>query len=613
MPLDVTVSNYQRYLGVCGDGLNPIIFDTSGKITDDLFGSGANNSVLGFAGPDCATAVPPVISEGSAVLNGKWVDGISSATNPEMLVDEFDAVLTHEFGHYVNLDHSQIGLQEASDLVTSNDNAIATMFPILINASEQRTLSLDDEVSVSTLYPTESFASSYGTISGSIFLANGVTPFQGAYVIARNLADPRLTAVGVASGARFFPTRAGGPPAPALEGLYEIPGLPPGTYSLEIEAIAASFTDGSSVGPLNPPAPLPGPPEFWNGADEGNSDASDDPTDFVPFTVNAHATASGTNIILNARQSPANDQCGSPTVVTALPFADTMDTTAATSSASDPLQSCTFGFPASNARSVWYSFTAPADGILAVDTFGSSYDTVVTAHSGTCGALAEIACNDDAAAGRLSEIALAVAAGQTVLIEVTQFFGAPGGGTLNVHADFICGGPVAVDTPKIVITRLHSRSGDARLTFSGTLTLPYPFTPAVTPSATGMLVLIEDMAGGVLNVTIPGGAFGYTAGMGWRANRARTKWTYSNRTHQPPGGIRRIVIQDQSKVMPGRLKFTVRGRAGSYPVVSSHLPLTGMIVLDGLAAQRCGELSFPGPGPAPCCTMSVAATKLTCR
>jgi len=36
-------------------------------------------------------------------------------------------------------------------------------------------------------------------------------------------ADPRLAAVGVASGARFFPFFEGGPPPAALEGLYEIP------------------------------------------------------------------------------------------------------------------------------------------------------------------------------------------------------------------------------------------------------------------------------------------------------------------------------------------------------------------------------------------------------
>src|SRR6185369_3841047 len=123
---------------------------------------------------------------------------------------------------------------------------------ILINGSQMGTLNLDDQVSVSTLYPAPTFASSTGTLTGTIFRSDG-TPFQGAYVIARKVGDPRLTAVGVASGARYASSASNA----ALKGLYEIPGLPPGDYTVEIEAIDPSFTGGSGVGPLDPPATLP--------------------------------------------------------------------------------------------------------------------------------------------------------------------------------------------------------------------------------------------------------------------------------------------------------------------------------------------------------------------
>ena len=56
---------------------------------DDLFGTGASNNVLGFAGPECGTYSPPVITEGSAVLNGKFVDGIDTSSNPEISLAEF--------------------------------------------------------------------------------------------------------------------------------------------------------------------------------------------------------------------------------------------------------------------------------------------------------------------------------------------------------------------------------------------------------------------------------------------------------------------------------------------------------------------------------------------
>ena len=106
--------------------------------------------------------MPPRITEASAVLNGKWIDG-----NPdtEISLTDFKAVFVHEFGHYLNLDHSQINQLEAFDGNPTNDNAIATMFPFLIQGSGAAisVLNLDDEVSVSRLYPDPSFATNFGS------------------------------------------------------------------------------------------------------------------------------------------------------------------------------------------------------------------------------------------------------------------------------------------------------------------------------------------------------------------------------------------------------------------------------------------------------------------
>ncbi len=306
--VDVTADNFTSFLGVCGDGLSPIIFDADGTITDAVFGTGASRNVLGFAGPECSDDTLAVISEGVAVLNGKFIDGIDRPrSNPEISLSDFNAVFIHEFGHYVNLDHSQVGLQEAFDDDPSNDDPIATMFPILVNGAQASTLNLDDEVSVSTLYPEPAFATSFGTITGSIFLADG-SLFQGAYVTARKLSDPRLSAVGVASGARYAPRLPGGPPPAALQGLYEIPGLPPGDYTVDIEAIEPQFTGGSSVGPVDPPVPLPGPPEFWNGVNESNANPPDNPTDALPVAVAAGGTQSGIDVIINSEPREAADR-----------------------------------------------------------------------------------------------------------------------------------------------------------------------------------------------------------------------------------------------------------------------------------------------------------------
>jgi hypothetical protein len=448
LPVDVTTANVNSYIGVCGDGRSPIVFDTDGSITDALLGSGASNSVLGFAGPECGTFVPPVITEASAVLNGKFIDGISGGGNPEISVASFGAVFLHEFGHYLDLDHSQINLVEGFDGNAANDDTIATMFPYLVNGNEAASLARDDQVAISTLYPTASFGSDFARITGSILRSDGVTPFQGAYVVARNVADPRHDAIGYASGALYFPNAGGGPPPAALEGFYQLPGLVPGaSYTVEVEAIYPGFTGGSGVGPFSTPVTLPGPPEFWNGASEAGSDPPDDPNaPGTAISAVAGATTASVDIIFNGIVPPANDACGEATVIAAFPYDDGESTAGATSAAGDPVQQCSPGTTTANSNSVWYRFTAPADGNMTVATAGSDYDTVLSAYTGTCNGLATAACNDDTDGGTQSAIGFAVSGGTTYFLEVTQY-GQPGGGTLALQATFTPGTAASCDLP----------------------------------------------------------------------------------------------------------------------------------------------------------------------
>ncbi len=450
LPVDVTTVNVDTFVGVCGDGFSPIVFDSDGSITDSLFGVGASNSILGFAGPECGTLVPPVISEASAVLNGKFIDGIASASNPEISITSFAAVLLHEFGHYLNLEHSQISLLEAFDHDATNDDTVATMFPFLVNGTEESILSRDDEVAISTLYPTAAFTTGFGRIIGSVLRSDGVTPFQGAYVIARNVADPRHDAIGYASGELYVPSATGGPPAPALQGFYQLPGLTPGaSYTVEIEPIYPGFTGGSSVGPFSTPVALPGPPEFWSGPNEAGSDPPDDPDAAgTPITAVAGTTTSGIDVVINATPPPPNDACADATTIAAFPYSDGERIDGATSAAGDPIQRCSPGTATANANSVWYRLTAPTGGTVTVTTADSDYDTVLSAYTGTCDGLATVACDDDVThkTDLTSTIGFAVSAGTTYLIEVTQY-GSPNGGTLALAATFTAGTAAICDLP----------------------------------------------------------------------------------------------------------------------------------------------------------------------
>lgn len=81
---------------------------------------------------------------------------------------------------------------------------------------------------------------------------------------------------------------------------------------------------------------------------------------------------------------------------------------------------------------VWYSFIAPVGGQAVIQTqAGSITDGVMALYSGTCGALNQIACNDNSGPGAMPLIsATGLTPGQVYLIRFWQFGG--GTGTFNI-------------------------------------------------------------------------------------------------------------------------------------------------------------------------------------
>ena len=152
--------------------------------------------------------------------------------------------------------------------------------------------------------------------------------------------------------------------------------------------------------------------------------------------VSAWKDGVGGGLVLNvmpAGVAPSNDLVGNPIAIPALPYTVQEDTVDATQSASDPRHSCdvweNVAYP--DLRTVWFRYTATFTGTIQIDTYGSYYDTVLSAYpasdTGT-----ELACNDDANDGTLQSAAvIGVTAGKSYLIEVSEYDdGTPGSGGL---------------------------------------------------------------------------------------------------------------------------------------------------------------------------------------
>jgi hypothetical protein len=86
--------------------------------------------------------------------------------------------------------------------------------------------------------------------------------------------------------------------------------------------------------------------------------------------------------------------------------------------------------------SIWYSWTPPKLGIATVDTFGSSFDTLLGVYKGPVPSqLTEIGSSDDSGFSRQSKVTFIARPGTTYRIAVDGFnaLGEPTGGSVQLH------------------------------------------------------------------------------------------------------------------------------------------------------------------------------------
>jgi len=163
-------------------------------------------------------------------------------------------------------------------------------------------------------------------------------------------------------------------------------------------------------------------------------------------------------------QPPTNDDIANATVIGALPFTDSVDTTEATTAPDDP--EC-----AGQGATVWYAFTPATTVHVVVATFGSDYDTTLSAYTGDPGALNQIACNDDFRSLQ-SRISFIAAAGTSYRLMAGSFASGPGGNLVLTAQEL---------PPKVVLgvgaDPAGTLDGNGLATVSGTLTCSRPVSP----------------------------------------------------------------------------------------------------------------------------------------
>ncbi|XXX77987.1 MXAN_6577-like cysteine-rich protein [Sorangium sp. So ce134] len=83
-----------------------------------------------------------------------------------------------------------------------------------------------------------------------------------------------------------------------------------------------------------------------------------------------------------------------------------------------------------------FAFTAPADALYTFDTFGTSFDTVLHLHDGTCSG-PSLGCNDDSS-GLQSQVKVLLDEGQTIVVVVDGYSSSASGPyTLNVNQTIV--------------------------------------------------------------------------------------------------------------------------------------------------------------------------------
>jgi hypothetical protein len=239
--IDINENNFDSYLPTPPlnpsklngqDKLNPIVYDTNGKIIEAFFPDNSD-LIVGFAA-SIYTQGSNYYDEGYAVING-----MHNLTETGLKL-----LITHEIGHFFGLDHSQgnINNLETSNwgvniprmCLSSEQWEYPVMYPVICR--EEHSLHSDDISAVSALYPASNINDNYGILQGR-FVDGSTQAILGANIWAINTQNGETYSIVsdyLKQGTGFYK-------------LY----LPAGNYTLHANSINTEFTAGGGVGPYS--------------------------------------------------------------------------------------------------------------------------------------------------------------------------------------------------------------------------------------------------------------------------------------------------------------------------------------------------------------------------
>jgi hypothetical protein len=292
---DFTGDNFETAWGnmpAGGDGRHEVVFDGDGSALREL---GLKPAEVNGVAPSRKEIVggQAVIVDSYFVVNG-------SRTNFDRL-----STMIHELGHVQGIAHSSVGMHNSGSAASSaldpiGVGAVPTMHPFSVGGTARRTLEPDDVAALSELYPEPGFATSTGTIEGTVKRCGNEDGVTGANVRAVNTSNSGIQL------SRF--TGFDG----SSDGRFVIRGLPAGSYKLIVEPMGANdFNIASRFGAPPTRQEMDFETEYHNPPqeDECGEELPDTPTNIA---VGAGGAAGGKNFrVSGARLAFVVDDTGS--------------------------------------------------------------------------------------------------------------------------------------------------------------------------------------------------------------------------------------------------------------------------------------------------------------